>query len=104
MAKVGVVGTTSWGTTLAIALAEQGSEVSLWARNEAEANTLRTDNENRRFVPGAKFPKSLNVTASQKEAFGDAELVLIAVPSANFRQNVKNVGWAFNDSAVVVTV
>ncbi|MCH7624641.1 MAG: NAD(P)-dependent glycerol-3-phosphate dehydrogenase [Chloroflexi bacterium] len=103
MAKVGVVGTTSWGTTLAIALSEQGCEVSLWARNETEADTLRTDNENKRLVPGAKFPKTLEVTASPKEAFGDAELVLIAVPSANFRDNVRSVGQAFNDSAVVVT-
>ena len=103
MAKVGVVGTTSWGTTLAIALAGRGCDVSLWARNETEADTLRTDNENKRFVPGAKFPELLKVTASPKEAFGDAELVLIAVPSASFRENIRNVGGAFGDSAVLVT-
>lgn len=77
--------------------------MSLWARNETEADTLRTDNENKRLVPGAKFPKTLEVTASPKKAFGDAELVLIAVPSASFRDNVRCVGLAFNDSAVVVT-
>ena len=103
MARVGVVGTTSWGTTLAIILAGQGCDVALWARDETEAETLRTDNENKRFVPGAKFPELLKVTASPKEAFGDAELVLVAVPSSSFRDNVKKVGGSFDDSAVVVT-
>ena len=52
MAKVGVVGTTSWGTTLAIVLARQGLDVWLWARDEDEAEQLRSQGENARFVPG----------------------------------------------------
>ena len=40
MARVTVVGTTSWGTTLAIILANNGSDVQLWARTPEEATVL----------------------------------------------------------------
>ena len=54
MAKVGVVGTTSWGTTLGIMLARRGLDVALWARSETEAARIRHDGQNVRFVPGAE--------------------------------------------------
>ena len=52
MYKVGIVGTTSWGTTLGVMLARRGMDVRLWARTDAEAATLVDAGENRRFLPG----------------------------------------------------
>ena len=103
MAKVGVVGTTSWGTTLAVLMAREGLDVALWARTEDEAATLHDQGENARFVPGVKFPEGLRVTASSDEAFGDADLVVLAVPSRTFRDNARRVSDSLADSAVVVS-
>ena len=103
MAKVGVVGTTTWGTTLAIILAQRGRDVALWARTEDEAGTLRSQGENTRFVPGAKFPACLSVTASAEEAFHDADLVIIAVPSRTLRDNVREIRGSLADLTVVVS-
>ena len=102
MVKVGVVGTTSWGTTLAIILARRGADVLLWTRTEDEAVYLRDQGENPRFAPGAKFPPSLQVTASARRAFDGAELVVVAVPSRSLRQNVIEVRDALEDSTVMV--
>ncbi len=103
MAKVGVVGTTSWGTTLATLLAQDGQSVTLWARTPDEAEVLNREGENRRFLPGTKFPTNLHVTSSADEAFFEAGLVLIVVPSSTFRENVRRVALAFNSDAVVVS-
>ena len=103
MATVGVVGTTSWGTTLGIVLARAGVDVALWARTEAEASRIRQDGQNVRFVPGADFPPCLSVTASADEALGRAELVIIAVPSSTIRDNVAKVRNSLPASAVVVS-
>ena len=103
MAKVGVVGTTSWGTTLGIILARRGLSVALWARSEAEANTIRKDGQNVRFVPGVEFPPCMSVTASADEALGDAELAIIAVPSSTLRENVRKVRDSLGKSTVVVS-
>ena len=102
MVKVGVVGTTSWGTTLAILLARQGLDLRLWARTEEEAAQLRSQGENTRFVPGIKFPPNLMVTASTDDAFHQADLVVIAVPSQTLRDNARKVRDSLNHSSVVV--
>ncbi len=103
MAKVGVVGTTSWGTTLCIMLARRGLDVALWARSEAEADRIRKDGQNVRFVPGVEFPPCMSVTSSADEALGDAELAIIAVPSSTLRDNVVKVRDALGTSTVVVS-
>ena len=68
MATVGVVGTTTWGTTLAILAAQQGLKVRLWARTEEEASELRDEGRNKRFLPDASFPAGISVTSSTAEA------------------------------------
>ena len=103
MARVGVVGTTSWGTTLAILLAQEGHDVRLWARTEEEAQQLREAGENRRFLPGTPFPPGLRVTASPEEALGDASLVLVVVPSRTLRENVRAIAGALDGPSIVVS-
>ena len=75
----------------------------LWARTEDEALRLREDGENARFVPGVDFPSCLSVTSDAAEAFGDADLAVIAVPSRSFRRNVRAIGGVLAGAAVVVS-
>lgn len=91
MAKVTVVGTTSWGTTLALVLSGKGHEVALLARSEEECMLLRNDGENRRFLPGAYFPSNLSVSSSPSEAFSGTRMVVFAVPSQSMRANLEKI-------------
>lgn len=101
--RAAVVGTTSWGTTLAIHLAKLGHAVALWARTGEEAQHLQRERENRRFLPGFPFPPSMRVTASLDEAFSAASLVVIVVPSKSIRQNAQRVRDALRPDAIVVS-
>ena len=56
--RIAVVGTGSWGTTLAILLSQKGLKVALWARDEKERETLEADRENRTFLSGFPFQLS----------------------------------------------
>ena len=103
MSRIGVVGTTSWGTTLAILLARRGNDVSLWARTEEEAARLRSDRENTRLLPGHGFPDGLSVTSSPGDALGGSELVVLAVPSSSLSENVRTVRDFIGDPAAVVS-
>jgi glycerol-3-phosphate dehydrogenase (NAD(P)+) len=88
--KVTVIGSGSWGTTLALLTARKGLPTLLWARTAEEASILRTDNENKRFLPGHTFPADLTVTADLAEALpSDCRLVIFASPTGSVRQNVK---------------
>lgn len=103
MADVVVIGTGSWGTTLALLLARKGTSVVLLARTEAEAGQLRQDAENKRFVPGHQFPVRLNVDALGKNPLLEARIVLIAVPSPRLRENAKRIAPHLKRSAIVVS-
>lgn len=103
MARVGVVGTTSWGTTLGILLARRGMEVTLWARSEEEANALERDRENRRLLPGVPFPSSLTATSDAAIAFSQADLVVLATPSQRLRENLPSLRPHLQDSTVLLS-
>lgn len=103
MTHVTVIGTTSWGTTLAMLMARRSLDVRLWARTEEEAAALKTANENPRFLPGIPFPPSLHATASLEEAFDNTDLVLFAVPSWTLRENARRVAQALPSTAIVIS-
>ncbi|MCL1885768.1 MAG: NAD(P)-dependent glycerol-3-phosphate dehydrogenase [Dehalococcoidia bacterium] len=103
MAKTCVIGTTSWGTTIAIMLARHGMEVSLWARTEDEAAHLRGKGPDKHIVGNAVFPSSLSVTSSVEEAVSSSDIVVMAVPSQTMRQNIKLVKPYLNAHKLIVS-
>ena len=103
MARVTVVGTTSWGTTLAILLANNGSDVSLWARTEEEASALREAGENPRLPSGSTFPSGLSVTSSLEDAAPTADMGVVSVPSRSLRENMRAVRPHLADGAIVLS-
>ena len=98
-----VVGTTSWGTTLAILLARKGLSVQLLARTDEEAEILIKAAENSRFTPGVPFPNTLTVTSSPKIAIGSADVVVIAVPSSTIRANIRHISSFIKPEAILVS-
>ena len=99
---VAVVGTTTWGTTLALILARRGIEVRLLARTHDEATALNAAREVPR-LPGFSFPDSLSVTGDWGQGLGDATSVLFAVPSHTLRENARRAAPHVTDDAVVVS-
>ncbi len=87
--RAAVIGTTSWGTTLAVHLARAGIETHLWARTDAEAASLNEHRENRDRLLGTTFPDALSATGDLERAMSDANVVVVAVPSIAFRENIR---------------
>ncbi|HJW88156.1 MAG TPA: NAD(P)H-dependent glycerol-3-phosphate dehydrogenase [Dehalococcoidia bacterium] len=102
MSRIAVIGTTSWGTTLAIRLAQGGARVKLLARTEEEAGELQA----RRQSPslGVPFPSRLGVTPHPKEALEGAEMVIMAVPSQSMRENVRAIKGSLSGSPILLSV
>ena len=103
MARIGIVGTTSWGTALGVITARQGHTAVLWARTPEEAEELERDRENRRFHPGVRFPDGMSVTSSPADAFGTADLVIVAVPTSKLRQNARKLVDALRSAPLVLS-
>jgi len=80
-----VLGAGSWGTALAILLANNGHRVKLWARREAQAKEMADTRINERYLPGFELPENLRPTSDLKEALEGAQLVLSVVPTHGLR-------------------
>ena len=103
MARVGVVGTTSWGTTLGILMARRGHEVTILARSENEARELVQNQENKRLLPGVGFHPSLTATSDIATAITDANLVILCTPSQRLRENLPNLRPHLQPSTVLLS-
>ncbi len=87
--KVAVLGAGAWGTALAKVLAEKDDEVVVWARNPDVVTQVNARNENERYLPGAKLPKSLWATLDLKEALDGSTMVVFVAPSHATREVAK---------------
>ena len=85
--RLAVLGAGAWGTALAIAFSARHA-VTLWARRAEVRSVLRDDRENRRFLPGHRFPDALLIGDDFERAAADADLLLVATPISGLRATV----------------
>ncbi|MEV8046707.1 NAD(P)H-dependent glycerol-3-phosphate dehydrogenase [Streptomyces griseoluteus] len=90
--RVAVMGTGSWGTAFAVVLADAGCEVTLWARRAEVADTVNSTRTNPGYLPGVELPPGVRATSDATEALGDADFVVLAIPSQTLRANLAD--WA----------
>ena len=84
-APIGILGAGSWGTALAILLARNGRRVLLWSVDKTELAPLVTDGENRQYLPGHRFPDTLDIEPQLYRLTAAASDLLVVVPSHGFR-------------------
>lgn len=82
--KVAVLGGGSWGTTVA-ALTTRNAPVTIWARNPDTVDEINREHRNHTYLPDADLPKTLRATNDIAEAVAGADVVVMAIPSQNFR-------------------
>jgi glycerol-3-phosphate dehydrogenase (NAD(P)+) len=97
MKRVGVLGAGSWGTALAILLANKGVETILWARDQEFAKQIREIRENTLYLPGFELPAALEITSDISKAVIDREIILFVVPSHGLREAAEKVSIVLND-------
>jgi len=99
-----IIGTTSWGTTLGILLANQGIKTKLIVRSKKEETLLNSSKENLARLAGHPFPINLTASADMKDSLKDADLIVIACPSHSYRANIQKIDYSLiKQTAVFVS-
>ena len=83
--RVAVLGSGSWGTTVASIVARSAA-TTIWARSPEVASEINESVTNRRYLGDIQLHATLRATASLLEATEDADVVIMGVPSHAFRQ------------------
>ncbi|HLC14817.1 MAG TPA: NAD(P)H-dependent glycerol-3-phosphate dehydrogenase [Thermodesulfovibrionia bacterium] len=85
MPNISVFGGGSWGTTLAVLLANKGFPVRLWVYEKELARQIQTSRENKLYLPGVTIPGSAMVTDSLEEAVMTGTILLSVIPTQYVR-------------------
>jgi len=99
---IAIIGAGSWGTALALLLSKKGYVVRLWGFDPEHVGTLKKDRENKRYLPGIRFPDTLFPISNLRETVDGSPTICMVVPSHGFRAVFeKLVDYLGEDSVVI---
>ncbi|GIM48206.1 glycerol-3-phosphate dehydrogenase [NAD(P)+] [Collibacillus ludicampi] len=87
--SVAVVGAGSWGTALAMVLADNGYDVRLWARRQEVADEITYRRTNEKYLPHVRLPEGIRATSDLQSVIEGQEHIFVVVPSGSFRETVR---------------
>ena len=80
-----VIGDGAMGTLCALLLARNGTDVALWGRSDEHVAELDRARENKRYLPGHRFPDNVRPGSDAAAAFDGAAAIVSAVPCQYMR-------------------
>lgn len=104
MGKIGIIGAGSWGTALAVNLAKNSHEVTIWSIMEDEIRMLQENREHLDKLPGVILDETMQFTTDMETAVRDMDMLVLAVPSIFTRSTAKNMAPFVKEGQVIVCV
>jgi glycerol-3-phosphate dehydrogenase (NAD(P)+) len=104
MSRIAVIGAGSWGTALAISLANRGGhDISLWAHSTSHATELRDTGRNTRYLPGFVVPFGIAISSDLARTIDGANTILCVTPSQALRSVMQQIGPLLNTKQVLLS-
>ena len=101
MANISIIGSGSWGSALAIHLANQGNYVKMWSFSQDEADLINHERKCK-FLPQATMPEKIICTTDFKEAIEGTEILLIVTPSKFVRDTVQKFKTYVTNQQIII--
>lgn len=102
MQKITVIGAGSWGTALAIVLADNGHEVRLWGHREEQINEINKNRTNTRYLPDISLPKGITGFTSLEAALKEVNKIVLVVPTKAIREVLKDALPFIEEQSIIV--
>ncbi len=100
--KACVIGAGAWGSGLGAILANNGYQVTLWARSESTIQYFKSNRSVPR-LPGITLPEGITITNNVDRALANAFLVVLAIPSSAVGAVSKHIAPKFHKNSLIVT-
>lgn len=88
--KIAVLGAGAWGTALAMQ-ASKRYPIVLWSRNQAHVAEMATARCNQQYLGKYPFNENISLQTDLAAAIRDADLILSVVPTAGFRDVLRQI-------------
>ncbi|MBE5972413.1 MAG: NAD(P)H-dependent glycerol-3-phosphate dehydrogenase [Lachnoclostridium sp.] len=103
MAKIGVIGSGTWGTAIAVLLNNNGHQVDLWSAIPAEIEEMKATLKHKN-LPEVTLPETICYTADLKEAMEEKDLLVLSVPSVFVRSTARRMKEFCKEGQIIVDV
>lgn len=103
MEHIGVIGSGTWGTALAILLEQNKHQVTLWSAFQEEIEEIRQTRRHKN-LPGAVIPASMELTSDLEAAMKGKKVLVMAVPSIFIRQTAAKMKPYYEKGQIIVDV
>lgn len=100
--KIAVLGAGSWGSALACVLYENGHDVAIWTRDEAQKEEINNQHTNKKYLPHFSFPVDITATTNLKEAVTEAEAILFVIPTKGMREVARQVNALLDHKVTII--
>lgn len=104
MNTISVIGAGSWGSALAVLLANNGHQVTLWSHDPKEVEMLQKDREQKDKLPGVILPDNIRIEADLEKSLTGQDVVVMAVPSPVVRSVAKQMAPFVKKDQIIVNV
>ncbi|MFS0635642.1 NAD(P)H-dependent glycerol-3-phosphate dehydrogenase [Mesobacillus foraminis] len=102
--NVAVIGAGSWGTALAMVLADNGHSVRIWGHNPAQIEEINAQHTNRKYLPEIDLPELIKGYTDLKKTLADVKTIIIAVPTKAIREVLQKIAAFQSEPLVIVHV
>lgn len=104
MKNVAILGAGSWGTALALVLADNNVEVKLWGHKSEVISEINQAHKNEKYLPGVKLPEAIVALSSLEEALENVDVIVIAVPTKAIRELSQQIRKILSSPVTIVHV
>ena len=104
MAEIGVIGSGSWGTALALVLNKNGHHVTIWSYLKEEADENRERREKPTKLPRIHIQEEIEITTDLQGSVEGIDVVVLAVPSMATRATAKKMCPYVKEEQILVNV
>src|SRR5699024_7614889 len=101
MKKVAVLGAGSWGTALAIVLADNNHDVRLWTHRKEQADDINQTHKNEHYLE-IMIPEEIVAYNQMSEAVKDVDAVVIVVPTKAIRDVCQQLTSVLPERAMII--
>lgn len=103
--KLSIIGSGSFGTSIAIHLSDNANRISIWGNNPAVINEINTHRTNKQYLKDIDcIPSNVYATSNLNECVEGSKYIILAVPSQAIKSVSAELKGLLNENQIIVNL